>query len=134
MADSKHRFSYGHPLDNLKYNKYQLLLHPDEWTPIGHPEGKNFTSLIKEQYDSIDKFKAEFKEKALGHFGSGWAWLMNHNGQLQIATTPNQDNPLMDIVKIPGDIIIALDLWEHSYYLDYLLDALFLHKGKMERP
>ena len=77
---------------------------------------------IKEQYGSIDKFKAEFKEKALGHFGSGWAWLMNHNGQLQIATTPNQDNPLMDIVQVPGDIIIALDLWEHSYYLKYKND------------
>ena len=77
---------------------------------------------IKEQYGSIDKFKAEFKEKALGHFGSGWAWLLNHNGQLKITTTPNQDNPLMDVVHSSGDIIIALDLWEHSYYLKYKND------------
>ena len=94
-------------------------LNPEE---KGKLYGGPLEETIKEQYDSIDKFKAEFKEKALGHFGSGWAWLMNHNGQLQIATTPNQDNPLMDIVKIPGDIIIALDLWEHSYYLKYKND------------
>ena len=94
-------------------------LNPEE---KGKLYGGPLEEAIKEQYDSIDKFKAEFKEKALEHFGSGWAWLMNHNGQLQIATTPNQDNPLMDLVKIPGDIIIALDLWEHSYYLKYKND------------
>ena len=77
---------------------------------------------LKEQYGTIDKFKAEFKEKALSHFGSGWCWLINHNGQLNIVTTMNQDNPIMDIVKAPGDIIIALDLWEHSYYLKYKND------------
>jgi len=86
---------------------------------------------IKEQYGSIEKFKAEFKEKAMGQFGSGWAWVMNHNGQLQIATTANQDNPLMDVIHVPGDIIIAVDLWEHSYYLKYknerdkYIDAFF---------
>ena len=74
---------------------------------------------LKKQYGTIEKFKAEFKEKALAHFGSGWCWLLNHNGQFNIVTTMNQDNPIMDVVSAPGDIIIALDLWEHAYYLKY---------------
>ena len=103
------------------YNHFLFFngLNPEE---KGKLYGGPLEEAIIEQYGSIEKFKAEFKEKALGHFGSGWAWLTNHNGQLQIATTPNQDNPLMDVVQIPGDIIIALDLWEHSYYLKYKND------------
>ena len=94
-------------------------LNPEE---KGKLYGGPLEEAIKEQYDSIDKFKSEFKEKALEHFGSGWCWLLNQKGQVNIVTTSNQDNPLMDIVKIPGDIIIALDLWEHSYYLKYKND------------
>mgnify|MGYP005989959651 CR=1 FL=1 len=84
-------------------------------------EGEVEDALTR-QYGSIDKFKSVFKEKALGHFGSGWCWLLHHNGQFNIVTTDNQDNPLMDVVYAPGDILIALDLWEHSYYLKYKND------------
>ncbi len=77
---------------------------------------------LKKQYGTIEKFKAAFKEAALGHFGSGWCWLLYDKNQFRIATTMNQDTPLMDIVYEPGNIIIALDLWEHSYYLKYKND------------
>jgi len=77
---------------------------------------------LKKQYGTIDKFKAAFKEAALGHFGSGWCWLLYDKNQFRIATTMNQDTPLMDVVYEPGNIIIALDLWEHSYYLKYKND------------
>ena len=77
---------------------------------------------LKKQYGTIDKFKATFKEAALGHFGSGWCWLLYDKNQFRIATTMNQDTPLMDVVYEPGNIIIALDLWEHSYYLKYKND------------
>jgi len=77
---------------------------------------------LKKQYGTIDKFKAAFKEAALGHFGSGWCWLLYDKNQFRIATTMNQDTPLMDIVYESSNIIIALDLWEHSYYLKYKND------------
>ncbi|CAD7359646.1 MULTISPECIES: superoxide dismutase [Staphylococcus] len=70
---------------------------------------------IKEQWGSLDAFKKEFAEKAAGQFGSGWAWLVVNNGQLEIVTTPNQDSPLTN-GQTP---ILNLDVWEHAYYLKY---------------
>lgn len=70
---------------------------------------------IKEQWGSLDAFKKEFADKAAARFGSGWAWLVMNNGQLEIVTTPNQDNPLTE-GKTP---LLALDVWEHAYYLKY---------------
>ena len=78
--------------------------------------------LIKKQYGNLDKFKAEFKEKALSNFGSGWTWLLYNKGQLRIVNTSNQDNPYMDIINEPGEILMGIDLWEHSYYLKYKND------------
>ena len=63
--------------------------------------------------------KEEFAQAAATHFGSGWAWLCAKNGNLSICSTPNQDNPLMDIAEVKGQPILGLDVWEHAYYLNY---------------
>jgi len=84
----------------------------------GDPSGK-LMDAIKKDFGSFDKFKEEFNQAAATRFGSGWAWLINQNGKLVIASTPNQDNPLMDISEVKGTPILGLDVWEHAYYLKY---------------
>ncbi len=75
---------------------------------------------IQTAFGSIDDFKAAFGKAATTRFGSGWAWLMVSGGQLKITSTPNQDNPLMvGLVQDLGTPILALDVWEHAYYLNY---------------
>lgn len=73
--------------------------------------------LIESNFKSYDKFKEQFEEKALSIMGSGWCWLTT-KGELH--TTPNQDNPLMH--RSMGDPVLGLDMWEHSFYLDYQSD------------
>tara|TARA_B100000963_G_scaffold17683_1_gene13546 strand:- start:3235 stop:3831 length:597 start_codon:yes stop_codon:yes gene_type:complete len=79
---------------------------------------KEFGSIIDENFGSISKMKEEFKTAAASRFGSGWAWLCSNKGKLEICSTPNQDNPLMDSKKncVP---VLGLDVWEHAYYLLY---------------
>lgn len=82
-------------------------------------DGELKQSLIK-SFGSMDQFKSKLTETALGRFGSGWAWLyLDENNKLQIGSTPNQDNPLMDVSPIKGTPILGLDVWEHAYYLKY---------------
>jgi superoxide dismutase, Fe-Mn family len=85
----------------------------------GSPVG-TLATAIDAAFGSFDNFKAEFKKAGIGRFGSGWAWLVvKSDGSLAITSTPNQDNPLMDIAEVKGTPIIGLDVWEHAYYLKY---------------
>jgi Fe-Mn family superoxide dismutase len=93
------------------------------WTSMkpasgAEPSGKLLDAL-NGAFGSIDKFKEQFTQAAMTRFGSGWAWLVSDNGKLKIGSTPNQDNPLMDVSEFKGTPLLALDVWEHAYYLKY---------------
>jgi superoxide dismutase, Fe-Mn family len=84
----------------------------------GAPAGK-LADAINEAFGSFDSFKEKFAAAGMTRFGSGWAWLIVANGKLEICSTPNQDNPLMDIAETKGTPILGADVWEHAYYLKY---------------
>ncbi|MCB0768984.1 MAG: superoxide dismutase [Flavobacteriales bacterium] len=84
----------------------------------GMPDGKVLDAL-NAGFGSFDKFKEVFAEASMKRFGSGWAWLVEQDGKLAIGSTPNQDNPLMDVSEFKGKPLLALDVWEHAYYLKY---------------
>ena len=85
----------------------------------GEPKGK-LTDDIKSTFGGFDQFKEKFAAAGVGRFGSGWAWLIkNKSGKLEVMSTPNQDNPLMDLSDIKGFPLLGLDVWEHAYYLKY---------------
>ncbi|MDP1803218.1 MAG: superoxide dismutase [Bacteroidota bacterium] len=75
---------------------------------------------IEAELGGFEKFKADFTQAGITRFGSGWAWLcVKADGKLCVCSTPNQDNPLMDIAECKGTPILGMDVWEHAYYLDY---------------
>jgi Fe-Mn family superoxide dismutase len=84
----------------------------------GKPTGK-LAESIDADFGSFDSFKEKFTAAAIGRFGSGWAWLIEQDGKLLISSTPNQDNPLMDVAEVKGTPILGIDVWEHAYYLKY---------------
>ncbi|HRD51810.1 MAG TPA: superoxide dismutase [Flavobacteriales bacterium] len=84
----------------------------------GAPEGR-VMEAINAAFGSFEKFKELFTDAAMKRFGSGWAWLVEKDGKLLIGSTPNQDNPLMDLSDLRGRPLLALDVWEHAYYLKY---------------
>ena len=94
------------------------------WTVIGPnaggaPSGELATA-INAAFGTFDEFKTKFAAAATTRFGSGWGWLIKDaSGKLAITSTPNQDNPLMDIAEVKGTPLIGLDVWEHAYYLHY---------------
>ncbi|MCF3107214.1 superoxide dismutase [Niabella sp. CC-SYL272] len=85
----------------------------------GIPTGA-LAAAIDQGFGSFEKFKEQFQTAAISRFGSGWAWLvLTDDGQLVITSTPNQDNPLMDVAEVKGRPIIGVDVWEHAYYLRF---------------
>ncbi|MFZ6032737.1 MULTISPECIES: superoxide dismutase [Melioribacter] len=84
----------------------------------GEPTGA-LADAINGTFDSFEKFKETFNNAAATRFGSGWAWLVLSNGKLVVTSTPNQDNPLMDVAEVQGFPVMGLDVWEHAYYLKY---------------
>ena len=84
----------------------------------GTPTGK-LADAITAAFGSFDAFKEKMATAGMTRFGSGWAWLIVKEGKLEICSTPNQDNPLMDIAEVKGTPILGVDVWEHAYYLKY---------------
>lgn len=84
----------------------------------GTPTGK-LADAINTSFGSFDTFKEKFAAAGMTRFGSGWAWLIVNEGKLEVSSTPNQDNPLMDIAEVKGTPLLGCDVWEHAYYLHY---------------
>ena len=84
----------------------------------GKPSGK-LAAAIDTAFGSFDAFKEKFAAAGITRFGSGWAWLIIKDGKLEVSSTPNQDNPLMDVAETKGSPILGVDVWEHAYYLKY---------------
>ena len=92
------------------------LLAPQDKT--GEPSAE-LAAAIDRDLGGMEKFKEAFNAAGAGQFGSGWAWLIVQDGKLKVTSTPNQDNPLMDVADEKGAVVLAADVWEHAYYLKY---------------
>ncbi len=84
----------------------------------GQPTGK-IAEAITQAFGSFDAFKEKFNAAGTTRFGSGWAWLIVKDSKLEVTSTPNQDNPLMDVAEVKGAPVLGVDVWEHAYYLKY---------------
>ena len=92
------------------------LLAPQGQT--GEPSAE-LAAAIDRDLGGMEAFKEAFNAAGAGQFGSGWAWLIVQDGKLKVTSTPNQDNPLMDVADERGTVVLAADVWEHAYYLKY---------------
>ncbi|MDR0385664.1 MAG: superoxide dismutase [Prevotellaceae bacterium] len=99
---------------HYNHSLFWMLLSPEQTKPSSKLE-----KAIVSEFGSMDNFKAEFEKAAMARFGSGWVWLTVSSGKLKIVSTPNQDNPIMNDAPDRGVPILALDVWEHAYYLKY---------------
>ena len=98
---------------------YNHILYWNSMCNGGSQPSDALKSAIDSSFGSLDDLKTKLKEAGTGQFGSGFAWLILDNGSLAVTSTPNQDNPLMQVASKQGTPILALDVWEHAYYLKY---------------
>jgi Fe-Mn family superoxide dismutase len=115
--------SVGKYSDGMRNNVGGAWNHNFFWQVMGPggkgaPEGKVLDAL-NAGFGDIEQFKTAFSDAGMKRFGSGWAWLVELDGKLVIGSTANQDNPLMDVSDLKGKPLLALDVWEHAYYLKY---------------
>ncbi len=125
----------GKPLEDLlqRISKYSTKMRNNGGGHYNHelfwknmsPDGGNkptgrLATAIEESFGSFEAFKTQYSDAGKNRFGSGWAWLLvDGNKKLRISSTPNQDNPLMDVAEVKGFPLLGLDVWEHAYYLRY---------------
>src|SRR5215217_3673173 len=93
---------------------WQLLAPSNGSAPTGA-----LLEAINSTFGSLDALKEKVNAAGATRFGSGWAWLISRDGKLEVTSTPNQDNPLMDVAEVKGKPILGIDVWEHAYYLKY---------------
>jgi Fe-Mn family superoxide dismutase len=99
---------------------YNHKLFWENMSPKETTMGDGLKAAIEADFSSVESFKEQFATAAKTHFGSGWAWLsLGADGKLFVSSTPNQDNPLMDDIAKKGTPLLAIDVWEHAYYLHY---------------
>lgn len=103
---------------HYNHSLFWTLMRPNKDAQANNPTGK-IAEAITSSFGSLEEFKKQFNEAAAKRFGSGWAWLVVENKKLKITSTPNQDNPLMPVAEVKGTPVLALDVWEHAYYLKY---------------
>lgn len=99
---------------HYNHSLFWQILSPSGGSPSG-----DLAAAIDKEFGSLDGFKEKFSNAAATRFGSGWAWLCVKDGGLCVCSTPNQDNPIMDVAECSGTPILGLDVWEHAYYLNY---------------
>lgn len=99
---------------HYNHTLFWSILGPNSGAPAG-----DLATAINEAFGSLDGLKEKMNTAGATRFGSGWAWLIVNGGKLEVTSTPNQDNPLMDIAEVKGTPILGIDVWEHAYYLKY---------------
>ncbi len=97
---------------------WEILKAPGQTDAVNAPSG-DLAEAINSSFGSLDALKEKMNAAGTTRFGSGWAWLIVKDGKLEVTSTPNQDNPLMEVAEVKGTPILGIDVWEHAYYLKY---------------